>query len=327
MKRDAIISFLSRIGVLTILRAGKQDSVTVLSLHRVTYEPSFFWPPMLPETFRILLTYVTKYYRVILFRELENALLEKKGKPLLILSFDDGYYDFIEYTMPLLREFNIKANHNIVFNCAQDNMAIWTQRLNHLFEVAMKNGFTIEWEYEGEVHSNKMFKNWMLFEQYTYRKFLGIPYSKRMEFIENWENKLGCKATVKMMNWDDILMCDREGIEIGTHTLTHDSLSTLHDQRQLKHQVLDAIKGTEAVLGKPLQVLALPNAENNQGIYSILKETNIKFILHVGDRVNSLKQVSGPGIKDVYRINLVEESNRTMYMRMELFHTKLRKYV
>ena len=92
--KNQVLNTLHHIGVSSLLRAKKDGLLTVLSLHRISEERNSFWNPIHPKTFDQLLGYVKKNYRVIGFNELENENHSKSNKPLLILSFDDGYYDF-----------------------------------------------------------------------------------------------------------------------------------------------------------------------------------------------------------------------------------------
>src|SRR5689334_14309883 len=110
-------------------RLKGQNSLTVLSLHRISPDIDFFWQPIHPDTFDQLLKYVKKHYEVICFRDL-NSLPKTNARPYLILSFDDGYYDYIEYALPLLKKNNLPSNHNLVVSCLESNQLIWTQRLN-----------------------------------------------------------------------------------------------------------------------------------------------------------------------------------------------------
>ena len=106
MLRENIFKLLYAFGVPSILRIGKSNQLTILSLHRVSPERDFFFDPIDPIVFRKLLKYVQKHYKVISFQELEDISIIKSKKPLLILSFDDGYVDFYEYALPILTDFN-----------------------------------------------------------------------------------------------------------------------------------------------------------------------------------------------------------------------------
>src|SRR3954452_247168 len=128
--RNTTIGSFRHFGGERFLRSRKpQNSITVLALHRVSPERNFFWQPMLPEQFDRLLTYCAQHYEVISFKDVREWS-EAAGRPRLILTFDDGYHDFIEYAMPLLRKHRLSCNHNFVVDCVDGKRIPWTQQLN-----------------------------------------------------------------------------------------------------------------------------------------------------------------------------------------------------
>src|SRR5690348_4628093 len=74
-------------------KKGKKGFATVLCLHRVSDERSICWPPLPVKVFEQLCRYWSKHYHVTTFENLQAELHAVK-KPILILSFDDGYADF-----------------------------------------------------------------------------------------------------------------------------------------------------------------------------------------------------------------------------------------
>ena len=136
--RDLFFKKLYNLGVCSLLRMSKKNSITVLSLHRISEERDFFFNPIKPSTFVKLLEYCCKYYEITTFEDVHKPSAKAK----LILSFDDGYYDFIEFAMPIMKKMGIPSNHNIVNSCANSNEVIWTQKLNDVFNFMKINDIT-----------------------------------------------------------------------------------------------------------------------------------------------------------------------------------------
>jgi peptidoglycan/xylan/chitin deacetylase (PgdA/CDA1 family) len=88
---------------------------------------------MHPDVFEDLIEFVTRHFQVTTFREHRNL---PGGKPKLVLSFDDGYYDFVEYAMPILERKKISANQNIIPSCVDTGMPIWNVRLYDFLDSA-----------------------------------------------------------------------------------------------------------------------------------------------------------------------------------------------
>lgn len=328
MNKDKVFSFLHQCGLSATLRSLKKNKVTILSLHRISPEIDFFWNPMKPSTFEFLLQYLQKHYQVIPMNDIRHQdQNQTNSKPLAVLSFDDGYYDFYEYALPLLKKYQFPSNHNIVNDCATNNTVIWTQRLNFIFNHCMTNKLTLTFESEEQIFAIESYKNsWMQFYLAVYKWMLTVPLIHRLSLLARQEQLHSIQPIVKMMNWQQVAECAANDVEIGSHTYSHDVVSTITDPQVLHKEIVASVIEISQQIGKKINILALPNGEGNELMMKPLTEAGIEYLLYVGDKVNSM-QNNYTGIRPVYRINLVEESIPAMILRTELFHEKMKKYV
>jgi peptidoglycan/xylan/chitin deacetylase (PgdA/CDA1 family) len=88
---------------------------TILNLHRVGPNDRSAYPPLAPALFESLLSFVTREFSVVTIGELP----EPASKPKLVLSFDDGYRDFIIFAVPLMKRYGVRANQNIIPKCIE----------------------------------------------------------------------------------------------------------------------------------------------------------------------------------------------------------------
>lgn len=86
-------------------------ALTILCLHGVA-EGQGAYVSMTPALFDDLIAWLKKRFRIIVFADLET--FEPGGKPPLILSFDDGYKDFIEIVAPILEKHGVRVNLNVL---------------------------------------------------------------------------------------------------------------------------------------------------------------------------------------------------------------------
>ena len=96
-------------------RAGK---TTVLNLHRVAPNDGRDYKPLDPGLFDDLLSFVKQEFTVVTFGELR----EKASKPKLVLSFDDGYKDFVINAMPIISRHGLRANQNMIPKCVESGL-------------------------------------------------------------------------------------------------------------------------------------------------------------------------------------------------------------
>lgn len=327
MNKDKVFDFLHSVGLSSVLRSTKKDQLTVLSLHRVSPETNYFWNPMKPSTFENLLKYLQQHYQVISINDIPGIKKSKKSKPFAVLSFDDGYYDFYEYALPLLKKYKLPSNHNIVNECAENNRVIWTQRLNFIFDHCMQNQLPVLFEYEEQHFALSDFNNnWMQCYLAVYKWMLKQPVNVRTGLLMKQEAKFSISPAVKMMNWDQVAECAACGVEIGSHTYSHDVISTITDEQVLHKEIVQSAIELGNKINRKINILALPNGEGNERLTKPLANAGIDYLLFVEDKINDLRKI-GTGIMPVYRINLVEESFPAMILRTELFHSKIKRYV
>ena len=107
-----------------INKIGNYNLLTILNLHKVGFDDGSAYTALNPETFEQLLNFLLENYQITSFAELINESENNQiisGKPKVILSFDDGYKDFVNVIHPILQKFGIRANQNIIPGCIESN--------------------------------------------------------------------------------------------------------------------------------------------------------------------------------------------------------------
>ena len=172
---------------------------TVLCLHRVSDELDFFWPPIKIATFCKILEYISRNYDVAHLSELETPW---RSKPRLVVSFDDGYRDFIEHALPELNRYGLPSNHNVVIDCVEKNEVIWTHDLGYIFSRLRTTDFSGTLDLDGQKFEMiGRHTPWASMYQTVYRSLLGKSKEVRMGALKAWKNLLDLpSASVSMMN-------------------------------------------------------------------------------------------------------------------------------
>jgi len=319
--KSKLLSLLKKAGLAKLLRNRKGEQITILCLHRISYDHDFFFQPINPDLFENLVAYCKQNYEVIVFSEIEKTT----SKPKLIFSFDDGYYDFIEYALPILQKYNVRCNHNVVNSCLNNNHIIWTQKLNDVFnylkdknitEVALFEDMDIVFE-----------KNWLQYYIKVLNKLFTLDISNRTKIIEDLLLTYSISPKYRMMNWDDLRHCHTQyQTEIGSHTFNHESLALVSDLNVLDFEIKNSIYQIEKEIGTSVNILSLPNGQYNNQVIEYLKGLNIKFVLLVDDKINLLSSLAGD-FNLASRIYLIQEPIDEIILRTEMFHSKLRKFL
>jgi len=93
--------------------------LTILNVHRVC-EGGNACQSLKPDCFEELVLFLSRNFQITTFGDLHDDASSKKPK--LILSFDDGYKDFINFAVPILDKHGIRVNHNLIPECIEDQL-------------------------------------------------------------------------------------------------------------------------------------------------------------------------------------------------------------
>lgn len=266
---------------LTKLKDNKH--LVVLNLHKISREVNSFYPSLSPELFESLLQFISKEFNIITFREIE--LFKYSKKPNIILSFDDGFYDFFEYAMPLLAKYNIRVNLNIIPQCIETKEPIWDVALGDILNqipIRLINAIPLP-------HFKKKLT---IFNKNKYA--LDLTYylkQKNQEERKELWNKI--KNTIpmekikltKMLSKDDIIQISNIH-EIGVHSYSHESMA-LETQEFFENDFLKCKNYFDNILRLPMDIYTFPSGSYHINQFNFLQKNGIQHILLVNEKYAS----------------------------------------
>ncbi len=290
--KNILIKFLYEAGVPSILRSHKQRNklATVLCLHRVSDEESLTFPPFKVKDFERLLQYLDKHYQVVTFETLSKINGKKPG---LILSFDDGFLDVFENVLPLLKKYGFPCNLNVVTRCLDNNFQIWTQRQNNLVQEIFRRKYICSFEIDNIKLSFDDFNPKNIVEKNL--ELFRLLFSKDENFVEQFLNEAESKMPFKipvtpMMSWDNLNDALGEyDIELGSHSVSHITLSNIHDKEKLVAEINDSKMLIEKNTGRKIELFAFPNGNYNEEVIEQCKLAGYKHVLTVDEKLLSEK--------------------------------------
>ncbi len=259
------------------------NKIAVLNLHRISPEKNPFWSPLHPQIFEELLKFLNKNFEVCLFREIREK--QDSEKPLAIISFDDGYRDFVEYAVPLLERYDVKANMNIIPACAESGEAMWNIKLYDFLNsapVELINEIKLpgfDGKIETDTEEDKL--------KYGLRisRFLKLrPRSERekiLELLEPFYEKIEFRKT-EMMNAQEIKKIAATH-EVGVHSYTHESMA-FEKSEFFENDFFRCKNYFAEKLSLPLEIYAFPNGSYRNEQIDFLQKENINHILLVDEK-------------------------------------------
>lgn len=264
-------------------RIERDDAVVVLNLHRVSPERNDFYPPIPPDAFDELVSFLAPRFEVTTFSRL--AARTERTRPAAVLSFDDGFYDFVEHAMPVLARHGVQANQNIIVSTVLTGEPPWTQRLMDLLHAAPQ-ALLAELRLPG---FDRPPPGPGPDERARYGAAIGSfltrhPRAARAPLLAEIERSAARLdvAPTRMMGLDDVRRVSATH-EVGAHSFAHD----LMEVETLEHFRED-LERCDAFfrehLGRPVDVYAFPFGGHRPEQVTHLLERGVSAVLVGGDR-------------------------------------------
>jgi len=257
--------------------------VTILNLHRVSDDDHSAYKPLNPRVFEQLLVFLRKNYNVTSFSELEESASQKSDKPLAIISFDDGYKDFINVACPILEKYRIKVNQNIIPECVILGSPPLNVALQDFIGKASPSelrkmlvpGFEVGNDISDRVsignRLSKHIKNKPIHEQNDYR-----------EIIFSQIRDLQSFQPTEMMDLKDIKQII-DVHDIGAHSFSHANIG-LESDDYAKSDLHQCKEWFLKNLDHDVKIYAYPNGSYQDHQLQLALDAGFKYILLVNDK-------------------------------------------
>jgi peptidoglycan/xylan/chitin deacetylase (PgdA/CDA1 family) len=323
MIRKLLFFILYHSGISVLLRRKlvKEKEIAVLLFHRISNNSDFLWPSMPIKSFEKLILKLQNTVEIFSFSDL-YSLKSYPSRPIIILSFDDGYSDFYEHVMPFFKTNKIKANHNICPGLIELNALPWTQILSLYLSFKTTNNESFNNKMAIKSDDNLLNENSFI---NLCKELLKVDDVKRNEIILPLLNHIPKEKLYKLMNWDQIKYCVENNIEIGSHGNLHRNLLQVWDLKTLNDEINESSEKIELKLGIKPKIFAFANAMGNKESIEFVKKSSYQFILILMDKLLKWYPFSTNEVVEIPRINISRKDWREEYLRSLGFHARIKQ--
>ena len=193
---------------------------------------------------------------------IDLAELNENKKPIpknvVVITIDDGYKNVFDYAFPLLKKYQVPATFFVTTNFIAQTDWLWPDKVKYLL------GNTQTQETHIEFNGTKTELNFGAINHLC----LNLENDKKLKFIEHLANRLTIALPVgppdefASCTWQQLEEMQSNGIEIGSHTLSHPSLGQVsHEQANLEIEHSLAVINTH--LGTIPRTFCYPNGQPN----------------------------------------------------------------
>ncbi|AKU90664.1 polysaccharide deacetylase [Vulgatibacter incomptus] len=283
-------------------RAGGRR-VNVVAWHRIV--PDFegmrrkVIPGMLTgiATFERQLEWLADNYH---FATLDEAIALLSGatrseRDLCVLTFDDGYSDFLEHALPVLRRYGAPAVVYAATGHVDSGEPFLHDRIYRLLRIAGRDGLRpadltahpqaaatlAEAERAGEIVALE-------------RLLETRPRRTCQQVAEALERRLGedpraASPDCRLMVWDELRSVRAAGVDIGAHTIDHVCLPN-EAPAEVERQLGESRAKLEAELGCEVRHFAYPNGWYSKESIELVARHGYRSAVTTEDRTNRLGQ-------------------------------------
>lgn len=243
-----------------LARRGSQR-LCVVNYHRILARPD----PLLDSepdlaTFRWQMRLLADCFNVLPLRDAMNALREQRLPPRAVcITFDDGYRSVHDLALPVLQEFRLPATVFVTSGyIGERNM--WNDRIIEAVQSLPPGQLDLrELGLDAYPLGSVAERKATLGRLTEATKYL--PPAARRGLVERLESLVGDGLAHGLMLTPEMVRnLDRQGIEIGAHTISHPILTSLDDD-SARMEIAEGKRELEAIVGKPVRLFAYPNGK------------------------------------------------------------------
>lgn len=265
---------------LTVPFLARSELLTVLNFHRVDDRDTSAYEAIKPALFDELISWLKARFYVVTFGELQIA--KRGAKPFLVISFDDGYKDFIDVVVPIVEKHRLRVNQNLIPTALETGLPPMNVQLQDFIQTApaallrettlpgLPGGADPKNRVKSGQQASSAFKNRPIDEQKKLFAELQLAFQR----FDNFQ-------PTPVMSVEEALQITAVH-EIGSHSFEHASMGAETDA-YLRADVDKCIDYFERRLRFRPSVYALPNGSARPGQTELIHAAGFRHVLLTGE--------------------------------------------
>ncbi|MGF7119278.1 polysaccharide deacetylase family protein [Methanobacterium oryzae] len=251
-----------------------KSQISILAYHRVGPQTDeWSLNPLSEKIFEYHINYLSKNFKIVTLSNLSEMIRNGNvPEKAVVITFDDGYKDNYEVAFPILKKYNAPATVFLATGPVEEKNLFWWDKINYaLFHTDMES---IDLNHIGAYqlccNEDKILAGLNIQE-----KLKKMDNNKKETVMGELINltdvtipeKLGKKY---LLSWDEIKKMNKNGIEFGSHTVTHPILTNVSIDKA-KWELINSKKCIEENLETEVKSFAYPNGDFNAKLSSLVE--------------------------------------------------------
>lgn len=281
--RSLTARVLSLSGLLPTRERDLTNKLTVLCYHRVLPESErlAYHDPRLavtPELFAIHCAHMAEHFRVLPLAHALDAWQsgEPSAKPLAAINFDDGYRDNIEFALPVLDRFHLKATFFVIAGLVDAEEAPWYDRAGAAWLKRKRAG-----HFMMEQGVNQAIE--------TAKRMLPTDRERWLAALLDSSGPIETPERDRIFRSDDLRRLIQGSHEIASHTMTHPILP-LCDDASLTAELVHSRERLSVLLSRPIAGICFPNGDHDARVREAARAAGYTYAATLDTGDNTLPQ-------------------------------------
>jgi peptidoglycan/xylan/chitin deacetylase (PgdA/CDA1 family) len=294
--------FCSLVGGFYVTRCISKPSVTIVAYHRIIgdcHEGVCPYISVRKSALRQQVRFFKKHYSVISLGEAIDRLSTKRiDQHYLVLTFDDGYLDNYSLGLDIFLNEGIRPAVFVTTDCIEKQHLLWPDTIRRLiYGARLAKSIALK---EPDVAIRPALSSRIRAAKSVFSHVKKLDVAQRSQYLDALAKRLGIElpGTERLMlNWDEVDALRRQGVTIGSHTVSHPVLSNV-PEIVAAAEITDSKQILEKRTGEPITFFAYPN-----GAVGDFTEANVDQLKKAGYRaaVTTIRGVNRPGT-DLFRL-------------------------
>lgn len=264
---------------------ARSGALTVLNFHRVDDDSASAYEAMSPKIFDELVGWLKRRFEIVTFAGLGEG--GPATRPRLILSFDDGYKDFITTVVPILEAHRVRANQNIIPACVESGKPPLNVMLQDFIGQAPDSLLreTPLPGFETAADRSAATRDRALTGRRASAALKNMPIARQkaaMAALQPHFDRFDGWRTTPLMTLEDLRQIG-DLHEFGAHSMEHATMAAETDD-YVAHDARACQAWFGRALGQAPRVYAFPNGSQRPGHAGIVAEAGFEHILLTGER-------------------------------------------
>lgn len=305
-------------------RVGR--NVLVLMFHRVLPADSLVLRKHLSlrsiivtaENFALLLSFLQKHFR---FTSMPNVMQQGQDadEKYCVVTFDDGYCDFLEHAWPILRRHHLPVTMFLPTALIGTTHHFWW---DHLYHVCMKmeHAVALAGFSENSAMQQNLFKEMFGELSALLQNIANTPVAERapliyelVAFMQDWPetrvgvllqnlNAAGADERIlarenALMSWQEIQTLGKAGVDFGSHTRHHLNLTAI-SKAQMQEEIAISREELATKLQAPVDSISFPGGHHSDDVVNAVTAAGYSHAF------STRKGLNRPG-DEIYRLRRV----------------------